>query len=331
MMLTVADLHAASNPRDAYRWNFIERALPKLIRAHRPACLAILGDLTDAKDGHSAELVNRLADAIAALAKTVRVICLRGNHDHLSSTAFFQFLHHQHNVDWINEPTRMKLSIGECLFLPHARDPEQDWYDVGMRDARWIFCHQAFAGAVSESGARLTGTPTSIFPRGSRVISGDIHAPQRVGCVEYTGAPYLVRFGDAYEPRMLLLDAEKMTSIPVPGPQKRLLTVRRPEELARQRMRALYRPGDVVKVRVDLPEGSDLTRAQVRADVRSWAESAGVALYATEVVAPRPEQADRGRKDCARTDEELVQAYVKKTGRGRDMLVAGMKLAKEVT
>lgn len=328
MMLTVADLHVASNPRDAYRWNFIERTLPKLIRAHRPAYLAILGDLTDAKDGHSAELVNRLADAIAALAKSARVICLRGNHDHLSDAAFFQFLHHQRNVEWINEPTRMKLSIGECLFLPHARDPEQTWCDVDMGDASWIFCHQAFAGAVSESGVRLAGTPTSIFPRGSRVISGDIHAPQRVGCVEYTGAPYLVRFGDAYEPRVLLLDAEKMTSIPVPGPQKRLLTVRAPSELTRQRMRALYRPGDVVKVRVDLPEGSDLTRTQVRADVRSWAESAGVALYAIEVVAPQPEQADRSRKDRTRSDEELVRAYVRKTGRGQATLSTGLKIMK---
>ena len=46
-ILITADLHLAGTSRDAYRFVFLQRTLPKLLRTHSPDLLLILGDLTE--------------------------------------------------------------------------------------------------------------------------------------------------------------------------------------------------------------------------------------------------------------------------------------------
>ena len=57
--LLVSDLHLTDNPRDEYRWGIFGQ-IDSVIQTYQPSCLVILGDLTDKKDNHSSELVNRL-------------------------------------------------------------------------------------------------------------------------------------------------------------------------------------------------------------------------------------------------------------------------------
>lgn len=254
---------------------------------------------------------------------------------------FFRYMRHLPRVRWINEPTRLKLrGLGDCLFLPHTKNPEEEWRAwLGDRRAAhapprrhdWYFCHQAFHGAVSESGQKLAGVPRNIFPRGAHVVSGDVHKPQDW----YVGAPYLIDFGDDYEPRVLLLDGGKMRSVPVPGPQKRLVSIvgefDERDLRAHQKIFRVIRPGDVVKVRVELPAATKASRADVRACVREWAVSEGVQLYGPEIVAPKalPERAARDRHRA--TDEELVRGYAKKMGQGKVAVAAGLKIMEETS
>lgn len=331
-MTTIAtgDIHLSANPRDEYRWKFVEETLPSLARERGARRVVILGDLTEQKEGHRAPLVNRLVDAVAELAKLAPVWVLKGNHDYVSEDSpFFHFLGRVPRVRWINEPTRLKLSgLGDCMFFPHTSRWSEEWAAAGLPIMKpdWYFCHQTFEGARSENGISMTGVPRSIFPSGARVISGDVHVPQRVGCVTYAGAPYAVDFGDDFAPRVLLLsEGRAPESVPVPGPQKRLVSLSGRDPLAKLAALEPGGAGDVVKVRVELPPGSELTRAEARARVRQWAESTGAELWAVEVSAPRAalgKSTDRPRK----SDSDLVRQYAKKMRQGRAVVAAGLKL-----
>lgn len=330
--IVTADLHLAASPRDEYRWQFIERTLPTMVQEYSARRVLVLGDLTEAKDHHGAALVNRLADAVAALAEAAPVYILRGNHDYAAEDApFFRFLRHAPRVRWINEPERLSLrGLGECFFLPHARDLSS-WPDLGAA-LDWCFCHQTFGGARSESGQLLRG-PTPPFPRGARIVSGDVHVPQKLGRVTYVGAPYTVDFGDGFKPRILLVRPGKRfcpptpTSIPVPGPQKRLIRARSMAELAAAEPN--LQPGDVVKVRAEAELGS--SRAEVRARVREWAAAVGVNLYAVEITAPATSPSGPRRDRPHASDADLIRAYAKKMKQGKAGLTAGLKIAEEIS
>lgn len=89
-------------------------------------------------------------------------------------------------------------------------------------------------------------------------------------------------------------------------------------------------PGDIIKVRVELPPKTALSRTEVRTQIRAWAERVGVQLYAIEIIAPKaaPTRAARDRHRASDTD--LVQAYAKKMKQGKVTVAAGLKLMEEV-
>ena len=323
--LVAADPHWSPNPRDAYRWIFLEETLPTMIEKHGIGRVIIAGDLTEAKDGHTAALVNRLVDGVSKLAEAAPVYVLKGNHDYVAEDVpFYRFLRHLPRVRWINEPTQLNLrGLGKCLFLPHTRRLE-DWDESITDNFDWFFCHQTFKGAALSQGHRAEGSAAP-FSVGARVVSGDVHVPQEIGPVTYVGAPYHVDFGDDYSPRVLLLEGTKMRSVPVPGPQKRLLTSTG-DVLA---MKGKCYPGDIVKVRVALPASAKTSRAEVRHRCRAWAEEAGVSLHAVEIIAPKVVAAGVSRNRSRASDADLVRAYGKKMSADKIAVAAGLKLMDE--
>jgi hypothetical protein len=228
LSLVTADLHLSDNPRDAYRHKILQRLYKHAERLGVQRTF-ILGDLTEAKNSHSDWLVNAVSEHVRRFTKLGDVILLKGNHDYLSDpdVPFFHFLRHMPQVRWVCNPTGCTLpGIGRTLFLPHTRAYKRDWAGLSFEGYDYLFAHCSVTGAGTGHGRRLEGgVPLSIFPRDARVISGDIHVPQQVGCVTYVGAPSLVDFGDDYQPRFLLLDGDRMRSIPIHGPQKRLVEV----------------------------------------------------------------------------------------------------------
>ena len=101
------------------------------------------------------------------------------------------------------------------------------------------------------------------FSKGAKVYSGDIHTPQKAGPVTYVGAPYLVDFGDDYAPRVIVLDGNKEISVPVPGPQKRLIIWGDNQLDAK--------PGDILKIRVHFTPKDSGSWWNVRDDINAWA------------------------------------------------------------
>src|SRR5688572_6127902 len=217
--LAVADLHLTDNTRDEYRHVFIGRELPRMLGEHKADVLLILGDLTEAKDRHSAVLVNKTVSHLVHLSAHCPVIILMGNHDYANEgEPFFSFSRELPGVHFINRPTEggelpksLRQQMSGCLFLPHSRDVKRDWsmFADGFDAYDFIFCHQAFQDADGGFGRKLDGEPTSWFDICSsrtKIIAGDIHKPQAVGPVEYVGAPYTIDFGDTYKPRLLVIE-----------------------------------------------------------------------------------------------------------------------------
>lgn len=223
--LVTADLHLSDKLRDAYR-HVAMKTIRGIIKKDRSIKqLVINGDLTEEKDYHSAELANAVADHIYEFSQLVSVIINCGNHDYVSiDCPFFRFLSHIKNIQWISKPGYVETETRRSFFLPHTNNWKRDWKGLDFKGYDWVFAHQTFNGAAVGFGRELEGIPLTVFPKGVQVISGDIHVPQKLGCVTYVGAPTLIDFGDSYTPRVLLIEnSGKLVSIPVPGVQKRLV------------------------------------------------------------------------------------------------------------
>src|SRR5690242_16678391 len=105
--LIVSDLHHVESPSCEYRWS-LWPWLAKTIQEERVKTLLVLGDLTDRKDNHSSELVNRIVRVIRDLQRDcpgIRIIILTGNHDWLKGgEEYFRFLNHLDNVTFVTRP-----------------------------------------------------------------------------------------------------------------------------------------------------------------------------------------------------------------------------------
>jgi hypothetical protein len=264
-VLVTADWHRTANPRDSYRFAIVER-LCQLIEDHNIATTIVLGDVTDEKDRHPAILVNSIVEAALDLSRACDLIFMRGNHDYINSDfPFLGFLTHIPNIRWVNVPSLVE----GCLFLPHTGNYEQEWAGyLGMTiPTGLIFAHNAFEGARADSGVHLHGIPTDIFGN-NKVIAGDIHTPQRVGPVEYVGAPYTVDFGDNYEPRVLILKGRKQFSIPTNAPRKIVIELNDLNNLPT----STIPEGSLLKIIIDISREDRQLWPKLQAKAREWAE-----------------------------------------------------------
>jgi DNA repair exonuclease SbcCD nuclease subunit len=331
-ILITADLHLTDNPRDEYRWGLF----PWLIKQadkYKVDYILLLGDLTDAKNNHSAALTNKMVASIRSLTENdARVIVLRGNHDYVDENEpFFSFMEGEQNVRFLIKPEL----INRMLFLPNTRDYQTAWAGQDFSKPDCIFCHQTFDGCLTENGTRLEGIPPSVFAKAKKVISGDIHCPQRVGKnIEYVGAPYRCRFGDTYVPRVLLIqDDGKQKDLHFPTVNKHLIAIRSAHELFKAFDDADVREGDQVKVRVSMPRKAYPDWPAMRAKVIEDCQAAGVVLTGPELIAAPERQKARSEAQAsapsAFAPDEALGAYAESAGVSGALLKAGRVWLKE--
>lgn len=316
MILITADPHFSANPRDAYRLNFLHKRLPALIKTYKVDMLYVLGDLCEVKDQHGAWLVNQIVDGISAIAKTVSTVSvLMGNHDYLQEGhPFFRFINNIPNVVYRDRPRR----VGTYLFLPFTRNPVNDWKELDLKGVKRIFTHITFDGATGGFGRKLEGVSLNLLPK-LPIVSGDVHSPQKFANLTYVGAPYTVDFGDDYVGRVLLLDDNRLSSVVVGGPQKRLITS----------SHLSARKGDIVRVEVPI-KAKDYSKWSERYDeIKKWAEENDVTLEsAVPKIIDASERAINKSKlrRAAVDDEALVDEYGKAKKIDQRTLAIGKEL-----
>lgn len=333
-LIFTADLHQTDLPRDEYRWGLFEW-LAEQARKYKVKRVILGGDLTDAKDKHSALLTNRMVEGIQKIAEQASVIICRGNHDYVDeANPFFEFVQKLSCVDFITEPTELQPNeLGKILILPNTRDYEKAWADLNFKKYDYIFCHQAFDGCMSENGTKLAGIPPSVFAgTKAKVWSGDIHTRQKVGKnIEYVGAPYRIRFGDDFEPRVLLIkDDGAMKDLFYPCMKKHLIEVAGddPVKLFKRELKRLeVNPEDQVKLRVKLAREDYPTWPAIKKELGDVASNFYIVLTGPELGAMQRAKVDlkdeRQTSSRGATPEKALQRYAKREAIPEGLLEAG--------
>ena len=163
--MITSDLHLTDRVQDEYRWEIFPW-LKKQAKKHEVSRIYILGDITDAKDRHSAALVNRIADGFWGLSMHTPLYVVIGNHDYDTDPTrpWLRVFSGQLADDpqIIIEPT----SIENHLLLPSCRNPLEEWgpFKGDADDHKIVLTHQTFAGCEVENGTTLdSGVPRDFF------------------------------------------------------------------------------------------------------------------------------------------------------------------------
>lgn len=325
--MITADLHLSDQPVNAYRLDFVEKQLPKLMKYRDAGILVIAGDLTDQKDRHSAWLTHHVVDLLSLLAEIAEVFVIEGNHDFLDiEYPFFRFLEQLDSVrriHWISKPTLINDGV---LLLPHTSEHKQDWKNLPR--SRLIVTHNTFDGSLSEHGGKMRGIPLSALPK-VPIISGDVHQPQTLGRLSYVGPPYTVRFGDDFEPRVLLVNENAgIVSFPTNSPRKRLVDLEYPwKKSAFDRIQR----GDIVKLRIAITQQEASQWPQIRADAQSLASSKDCHIFAVQ---PLMRNIRRYRPTTtgssnSKSDAKLIREYCSRRNADPATTKTGLTIASE--
>lgn len=329
--LVTGDLHFSSNARDEYRHDFVDWLVDVVVRK-RVKRVVILGDITEEKDRHNAYLVNSVVQHIVRLAGACdEVVIIRGNHDAIDPDCpFFGFVNHITNVRWINSPEEALWGKRRVIYLPNVVDYKTAWQQFDFSKYAFVFSHNTFDGASIGRGVTIEGTPLDMF-YGARVISGDIHIPQKLGPVTYVGAPYLVDFGDDYEPRVLLIRGDKVSSMSTvkAGPQKRLI-----ETTASGWVKDLRKAasGDILKVRVFLEPQEKAEWSEISSKIKRYCERMGFEAYMVQAVSRHGKAtADSPTRNIKRvvSDRAAMKHHAEKFNVDERTLKVGLKIMRQ--
>lgn len=325
-LLLAADIHLNEKPRDQDRWNLFGW-LHKMAIKHSVSHVLFLGDMTDEKDRHPAELVNKLVRNLHELSQRTNVIFVKGNHDYINEASpFFAFTQMVGNVTFVNEPLHTDLTIEgkkvPCLLLPSTRDYKESWNKLNFSDVQLVFTHQTFDGAKTENGTELSGIPPSYFADfKGQVYSGDIHVPQRVAKnITYVGAPYRVKFGDTFTPRCLLVQRKGTADLHFPGKARELIEISGKDVGYLKDKVEHLKLGDQVKLRVFLSRKNYPDWPAIKKQAQEVITSSGLELCGTELKT-LPEKQHDTDEPIASSDtspEYVLGEYIagKKLGNG---------------
>lgn len=288
MILVTADLHLSVRRRDEYRWDGLRQ-----IAHHLSDCsaLVVLGDLCTEKDRHNAQLVNRVVGWFFDL--EVPCYILKGNHDYIDPDCpFWGILNNLDNVRFLTRQERVDIDGLDCMFIPHTNDfaaavrqYDEDWgvdSPAALADTPpdCLFLHQTFMGSQTPTGFELVGTNHSLIPKAQFVLSGDVHMPQKVGPVQYVGAPYPTAFGETFQGSVLKVSVDRTKRCTLTHPAKITAEIRTVDDLDKIKTSK----GDHVRVKVMMRRSEFSDWPKMRAAVLAWAEERGIELYSVVMV-----------------------------------------------
>lgn len=323
MYLLTSDWHLTDQPEDEYRWRIFDHIIAAA--AQYPVNeIFILGDIVDRKDRFPASFVNRLVESLTETREAAGcpVIILRGNHDTtLRPPNFWEFLNEIPGIQYVTGTT----IHGNILLLPFAANPKEEWRHLRLSDFKAVFMHATVSGVVVGDGVVLENDKMPILPRGCKIYSGDIHHPQRMGSVEYVGAPHPVKFGDDYHCRMLLLDEQTCAiagQIDLPGPRKLMANIKSLDDLKGLTVSS----GDQIKIRLNCKPEDIEQLDGVQAGIAEWARRRGLNVAGTEIIVnTRAQPVDINQSPTA-----ILQQFAEQQGLSESVLALGLELLREV-
>lgn len=333
--IILADLHLTNGALEEYRWKWLDKFTEWTDNVD-DTTIIILGDITENKDRHSEKLVNRFISYLEHWRKSSRVIILTGNHDGVDVTKpYFRFLSCIEDVEMITKPKMVYRHEDKerVWFLPHSKNPVEEWSDLGLEKANYIFMHQAVNEAKTSNEFEIQDSLAADYfsEIKGRVFSGDIHVPQRVNKITYVGSPYPVYFGDNFKGRFIVLDNGKITPIHIPSIRKLKLKI----ELLKESIPVEFEEGDQVSMEVTLDRTEQYRWSEIRNDIRERVKKAGAILVSLELIVPRSnvslKTGKRKRVERVMSDKDYIQEYAKKNKLDTFYVDTALEIIKEVS
>ena len=329
--LLTSDLHLTASPDDEYRWSLF-KWLAKQVATESVKTLLVLGDLTDAKDYHPAELTNRIVENFSILTWLgcdIRI--LQGNHDYLKKGhSYFSFLSQIPRIEFISTMSEDPEMKGpSAYFLPHSHHPGKDWEGFDFSHYDYLFMHQTVSGSIASNGQAMDGEPglpdfTKSVPK---VYSGDIHVPQVIKGVEYVGSPYHVHFGDNFKPRCILIGEDRRpVNLYFKTISRRSLKATSLEDVRAFDLGA----GDQVKLTITLPQSEAHAWARIRREATAILADQGVCIHDLRLALARSErrlQSGQGGRlgRSVLSDPEAILRFVERDELGPEALELGLE------
>jgi hypothetical protein len=328
--LLTADTHLSDRPKDGYRWGLF-KWLAKQQALYDTTATFLLGDITDRKDNHSASLVNRLVEELLRLKPPVYI--LRGNHDGISpENPYFRFLQAIEGLDFIVEPEFLS-ELGVAM-IPHQ--PDQVSFDRACAiippKPTAVALHCCIEGAIAETGARLTGLSTALVSvtKPGAVYAGDIHRPQVVKCeapVTYVGAPYHVRFGDSFTPRILMLKNHIEQNLYFPCLHKWALRVKDADEIINN---VNLKKGDQVKIIISMAREEVVEWNKYKQRVLGACKELGLEVFGIDMEVNTSPQRERVKHEPTKaiTPEDILNEFCKSEKVASNIKQVGVEILK---
>ena len=311
--LVTTDTHLSDKARDEYRFGLFPW-LKKQHAKHKVDRIALLGDLTESKDRHSSKLVNRIVEELRQLPPPIDIP--RGNHDGLDpSNPFFGFLNHIEGLRFFIEAFFDEKT--KATFIPHCRTQAELDVACGLMPKKpdFVFTHITTAGSIAETGATLSGlsaSPINALKPRVGVYSGDVHVPQSHDNVTYVGAPYHVRFGDNFEPRVLLIDNGKETNLHFDCPRKYSLTVTSADDIINH---PKLRTGDQLKLTVDIAREEAVEWQAIRKQILDACREGGLDVFGIDCNIKTTKQKERVALEMnSRSNHDILEAFCNNEG-----------------
>ncbi len=324
------------------------------VRAHDVDVVVVAGDVFDSATP-AAACYTLLSDALRGIADAgARVVVTSGNHDSAARLGFQAGLlrdgiHVLTDPDAVGTPLTIDDAHGPVHFygIPYlepallryrwegvrtqaavlGRAMDLVRADLAERGGRSVAIAHCFAAGVEPTPhlerdiqqGGLDVVPLSTFDGVDYMALGHIHGRQRLADhVRYAGAPLHYSFGEGDKPRgswLVDLDADGLSTVewlalPVP---RRLVTLRGPfaDILADEAYADAEDAWVCVEYTDDLPEADPLRRLQQRFPF------CAKVVHAPAVVRQGDRQSYVERVRAARTDRELVEAFLSHVREGQ--------------
>ncbi len=327
MWILCGDTHLTDNAKDSYRFGLFDW-IAKQQALKETVATFLAGDLTDAKDRHSATLVNKVVEGLLKLKPPVYIAM--GNHDYRDhKNPFFKFLNHIEGINFVTEPTLVTAGKRMAV-IPHYRTQDEFTRAVNVvgRAADCFLVHQTFAGAVAESGVLLNGlsaSPIEAFDPPLGCYAGDVHRPQTQGIVTYIGCPYQVRFGDDFEPSCVYLSKSgKEQELWFDAPRKWSMKVRGPENLLNRR--GQFYQGDQIKLTIEVPREEMVDWKRIRSEVLAACKQLKLEVYGVKLEVKTTKQRERAAHEQSGDNKSTLESYCRAENVSTRVKQAGLKL-----
>lgn len=327
MFLFTSDLHLTDRPKDSYRWDIFPW-LTRQVELRSIKAIFLLGDIADAKNHHSNEFINRLVDSLRALTLLCEVYLLAGNHD--SSNPEYPLLRflNKEPLRQYTDPESIVVNGYKVLMVPNQKTQNSFTKILNTMKANehsFVLMHQTFKGSISSNGASLDGfDPSTISPKQTFYISGDIHVPQQIGAIHYCGSPHPVHFGDSFKPRVLLWDGKELKSVPRTTVRKEVLDIK---DLADLEKADYLTTGDQVKVIYRLPRVRFGEWEEIRAKIEGLAAKNNWTLSGLELKDTEGETKVKGTAPASsRSPVQIFDSFCKNNNVDKELADFGRAL-----